>query len=65
VILRSTGGAWKTEHAPGKTVTLSEVSAASAARAYAVGLRYTTSGVQKTYVSAFNGRVWKPVSSSF
>jgi hypothetical protein len=65
VILRSTGGAWKAEHAPGKTVSLSEVSAASATRAYVVGLRYANGDIQKTFVEAFNGHTWKPVSSSF
>jgi hypothetical protein len=61
----STGGAWKEQRAPGRTVSVSAVAAKSAKRAYIVGSHYNTSGEVKTFVDVYNGHSWKPAASSF
>jgi hypothetical protein len=65
VFLHSSGGVWKTQHAPGRAVTISAVAAGSAKRAYVVGSRYTTSGAEKTFLDVYDGHSWKPAASAF
>jgi hypothetical protein len=58
--MHSTGGAWKAQHAPGRSVTVNAVAAESAQRAYVAGYRYNTSGASKTFFDLNNGHSWKP-----
>jgi hypothetical protein len=63
--VHSTGGAWKAQHAPGRTVTVSAVAAESAKRAYVAGYHYTARGAVKSFLDVNNGHAWKPAASNF
>jgi hypothetical protein len=63
--VHSSGGAWKAQQAPGRTVTVSAVAAESAKRVYVAGYQYNARDAIKTFFDTYNGHTWKPAASKF